>query len=270
MRCLTGKLTFFHKMQNLFLTILAYRVSLLSDNKHEGSTVHPVERISIIDQVIKQIENSILKGEHPIGSKLPAELRQCQDLGVGRSTVREAYRMLQAIGLVELRPGKGAFVKNNHRSTQESIREWFIEKKSELTDLMEVRMAVEPLAVSLAIRKGTVQQIAQIEEIHKQFEKASADANTIQLVEFDESFHTAIVKASNNHLLIKINELISDAFKDYRGNAFAKAENYQHASEPHSRIVRAIKLKDEQAAIDSTNEHLRISMDDIEKVVNAK
>jgi GntR family transcriptional repressor for pyruvate dehydrogenase complex len=231
--------------------------------------VHPVERISIIDQVIQQIENSILNGEYAIGSKLPAELKQCQTLSVGRSTVREAYRMLQAIGLIELRPGKGAFVKNDQRSTQESIREWFIEKEAELTDLMEVRMAVEPLAVSLAIRKGTKQQIAQIEEIHKQFKKASVDANMIQLAELDESFHTAIVVASNNHLFIKIHKLISDSFKEYRAKVFATPLNI-NALEPHCRIVEAIKCKDEQAAMDSINEHLRISMDDIEKVVSEK
>ena len=228
-----------------------------------------VERISIIDQVIQQIENSILKGEHPIGSKLPAEVKLCQKMGVGRSTVREAYRMLQAIGLVELRPGKGAFVKNNQRSTQESIREWFIEKEAELSDLMEVRMAVEPLAVSLAIRKGTKEQIVLIEEIHELFKKASADENIIQLVELDESFHSAIVVASNNPLLIKIHELISDAFKEYRRHAFATPEN-KNALEPHCRIVRAIQIKDEQAAIDSIYEHLRISMVDIEKVVNKR
>ncbi len=228
-----------------------------------------VEKISIIDQVIQQLENSISSGEYAVGQKMPAELELCRTLGVGRSTVREAYRMLQAFGMIELRPGKGAYVKaeNRNTSTDNSIREWFIEKEAELSDLMEVRMAVEPLAVRLAIRKGTRDQLDHIVSLNNKFHSASEDMNVIELVEVDENFHTAIVEASNNSLLIKINRLIAETFKEYRTKSFAVKENVKHARSPHDKIVEAILNKNEQLGIDCMNEHLLISMQDIEYVI---
>jgi GntR family transcriptional regulator, transcriptional repressor for pyruvate dehydrogenase complex len=228
-----------------------------------------VEKISIIDQVIQQLETSITSGEYTVGQKMPSEVELCRTLGVGRSTVREAYRMLQAFGMIELRPGKGAFVNAAVRnsSTNEAIRDWFIEKKAELSDLMEVRMAVEPLAVKLAIKKGTREQIEHISALNKKFQEAAKRLNVVELVELDENFHTAIVEASNNALLIKINQLIAETFKAYRTRSFAVSENVEHASDPHNSILDAILQKNEAMGIQAMNDHLVISMLDIEKVV---
>lgn len=227
-----------------------------------------IEKISIIDQVIQSLESTIESGEYPIGSKLPPEMELSKELGVGRSTIREAFRMLQAFGLVELKPGKGAFVKNNKRYNLENIRNWFVEKEAELSDLMEVRMAVEPLAVKLAIKKGTKEQINRIVKLHDQFREASEKGNVIQLAELDENFHSAIMEATNNHLLIKIHKLIAETFKEYRTKSFAVPENVKDALEPHEAIVKALIEKHEQKAIDAMNNHLRISLEDIEEVVH--
>jgi len=66
-----------------------------------------IEKISITDQVVKRIEELIRSGEFAVGDKLPTEMELREQLGVGRSTIREAFRVLQAIGLIELRPGRG-------------------------------------------------------------------------------------------------------------------------------------------------------------------
>lgn len=228
-----------------------------------------IEKISIIDQVIQQLENSISKGEYSVGAKMPTELKLCRTLGVGRSTVREAYRMLQAFGIIEIRPGKGAFLKATVRntSTDKLVRDWFIEKEAELSDLMEVRMAVEPLAVKLAIKRGTQDQINRIVTINQKFVESAETLNIVELVELDENFHTAIVEASNNSLMIKINQLIAETFKEYRTRSFAVSENIEHAIKPHNIIVEAILQKNEAEGIRGMNDHLAISMQDIEKVV---
>ena len=179
-----------------------------------------IEKISIIDRVIQQLETAVSEGEYKVGAKMPAEMELCRTLGVGRSTIREAYRMLQAFGIIELKPGKGAFVRARQRSSSSdaSIREWFIKKKAELSDLMEVRMALEPLAVRLAIKKGTEDQIRNIVELNQKFQEVSQNFNVVELVEIDENFHSAIVEATNNVLLIEIDKLIANTFREYRQN----------------------------------------------------
>jgi len=82
-----------------------------------------------------------------VGDKLPTEKELCQSLQVGRSTVREAFRMLQATGHVEMIPGKGAHVA---QLSATSVRGWFEERETDLGDYMEVRLAIEPFAARLA------------------------------------------------------------------------------------------------------------------------
>jgi GntR family transcriptional repressor for pyruvate dehydrogenase complex len=231
-------------------------------------TVARIEKISITDEVVKRIRDLIKSGDYAVGEKLPTEMELRDQLGVGRSTIREAFRVLQALGLIELKAGRGAFVKEYKDTTYETIKNWFVKKEAELSDLMEVRMAIEPLAVKLSIQRGTARQIDQIQEIHEAFKKAVANQDTIELATLDESFHDAIVEASNNDLLIKIGRLIADAFVEYRTRSFAVKENVIHALDPHEMIVGAILSKDEKAAILGIQRHLEISLEDMSKVVN--
>ena len=227
-----------------------------------------IEKISITDEVVKRIREMIKSGDYAVGDKLPTEMDLREQLGVGRSTIREAFRVLQAIGLIELKAGKGAFVRGLNDTTYETIKKWFVEKEAELGDLMEVRMAIEPLAVKLAIQRGTREQIEQIKEIHEAFKNAVDRRDAIDLATLDESFHGAIVDASNNGLLIKIGRLIADAFVEYRTRSFAVTENITHALDPHDKIVGAILRKDAKSAIQGIQKHLDVSLEDMSKVVN--
>jgi GntR family transcriptional repressor for pyruvate dehydrogenase complex len=226
-----------------------------------------IKKISVIDEVIKTIRNLIASGSYAVGDKLPAELNLCEQLGVGRSTIREAFRVLQATGLIELRTGKGAYVKSVEDTTFDTIKKWFIEKESEVSELMQVRMAIEPVAVRLAIQCGTDKQLRQIKEIHEAFKKAVVTKDSIDLAALDESLHSAIIEASNNVLLVKIGRIMADALIAYRTRSFAVTENIVHACDPHESIVNAILRKDEKSAIKAMQKHLEISLQDMKSVV---
>jgi len=227
-----------------------------------------IQKISITDEVVKRMEELIKSGDYKIGDKLPTEMELREQLGVGRSTIREAFRVLQALGLIELRAGRGAFVKSINNNTYETIRNWFVQKEAELSELMEVRMAIEPLAVKLAIQRGTPNQIEQIRDIHKAFTEAVERMDAIELATLDESFHNAIIETSNNQLLIKIGRLIADAFVEYRTRSFAVKENAKNALEPHKKILEAILRKDRKGAMQAIQRHLEVSLEDMDKVVN--
>lgn len=224
-----------------------------------------VKRHSIINQVFDDLKLEITSGKYTEGDKLPSENVLCAELGVGRSTVREAYRMLQSIGYLDVKAGKGYFLKRIVPFEEESAKFWFTENKAKLSDLLEVRLAIEPLAVKLAIKKGKEEQIAEIARIHHRFLSAAQKSNAIELARLDKEFHSAIIKATNNELLVKIDSVIADALRNYRIKAFSVEKNVQHAVKPHGFILNSIIEKNIFDAVDAVTNHLQISWDDIEK-----
>ena len=74
-------------------------------------TMKPIERISIVDQVINNLKDYIVERNVAVGDKMPTEKEICEMYGVGRSTAREAYRMMQAIDMIDVKRGKGAYFK---------------------------------------------------------------------------------------------------------------------------------------------------------------
>ena len=110
-----------------------------------------IQRMSITDSVVATIKDMILSGEYKENEKLPAEMSLCQSLKVSRTSVREALRVLQALGFVEMRPGKGAFVADYKQKEETPNNMNFNMDGARFHDFMEVRMAIETLSVRLAV-----------------------------------------------------------------------------------------------------------------------
>ena len=113
-----------------------------------------IERMPVVEQVTARLKEYIQSDERQVGEKLPTERELCDDLNVGRSTLREAVRILQASGFVENRPGKGAFIANKEGYVVKDAVQWISENKVSLRDFIEVRMAIEELAIRLAIERA--------------------------------------------------------------------------------------------------------------------
>jgi GntR family transcriptional repressor for pyruvate dehydrogenase complex len=226
-----------------------------------------INRLSITDQAVQQIKSEILSGAYKIGDRIPTEKELCQQLSIGRSTVREALRMLKALGFIEVKQGKGAFIIKISEDSDEKIRDWFSKNKIELIDFIQVRMSLEPLAVRLAVERASDEQISNMEKILKLFENATDSSNALDLALLDETFHTAIAEASGNNLLIMLNQTIVEFFREYRVRSFAVRKNIKNALEPHRRIMQAIKKRNAEEAAQAMLEHLKLSMIDINRAI---
>ena len=111
-----------------------------------ATELNSLKRVSIVQQVEQVIADRIVDGTYAVDTKLPAEMTLSKQLGVGRGTVREAFRLLEAKGLVEIRPGRGAFVASDKEAGTEQTVQWFRANEMELLDCVQVRNALEPLA----------------------------------------------------------------------------------------------------------------------------
>ncbi|MGI6403709.1 MAG: FadR/GntR family transcriptional regulator [Oscillospiraceae bacterium] len=229
--------------------------------------MEPIAKISITEQTVKSIQNFIKSSEYNPGDKLPSESIFSQKLQVGRSTVREALRILQAKGVIDIVHGKGAFVANAPPASRQSAVDWFAENKIHLEDLMNVRLAIEQMSVKLAVYNVTEKSLEELQKIQDQFVVAVDSMNVAQMAALDELLHSKVCDISNNALLISILRQISEPMRTYRLNSFAIPENCHHAITHHQAILDSLKARSMERALNAITEHIKSSLADMRDVI---
>ena len=231
--------------------------------------MEPIKRIPVIDQVECQIRRLIENGSYLPGEKLPTEKELCQQLHVGRGTVREAFRLLQAKGYVELKPGRGGFVAQPATVDEMGAIEWLVLNEQQLHDAIEIRRALEPMAARrMAERKDPI-AISELKKIHDDFLAAVKEENVERIAQLDEKFHSAITVGSGNQLLISIIQQVNQEIKTFRSNTFRVPQNIQNAVGPHGSVLKTILQGDADGAEAAMRAHLdKVQEDLIENIGN--
>lgn len=218
----------------------------------------PIERVTVVGQVTEAIRSMIKERKLNEDEKLPTEKELCEKLEVGRSTVREAMRILQAMGEVKFMHGKGAFVGPGNTVTNETVtKEWFSKAGSKLMDFVEIRLAIEPLSVRLAIHRASEEDIAEIARIHNLFIQAVTTQNALHLAKYDELFHMKIAYATHNQLMINIMDSIKKEVFEMRVKSFSLPKRMAGAVKPHEIILDAFYTRDEDAGWQAMTDHIK-------------
>lgn len=228
----------------------------------------PVVRVPIVSQVEARIKELIDSKKYTEGMKLPTENELCQSMKVGRGTVREALRLLQAKGLVEIKPGRGAFVAAE-KTVDSNPVVWLVQNEKELRDAIEVRNALEPFAARKMAEAAGEASLRQLKKIHSDFLAAVKEGDTQQIAELDELFHGLIVRGSGNQLLNEINVHLLQGMHTFRNKTFTVPENVRNAVEPHTRILDAITARDGSAAEREMRKHLKMVDEDLSSSIKA-
>ena len=224
----------------------------------------PIEKVSVVGQAESEIKKYILSDTVKIGDKLPPEKTFCEEMGIGRGSVREALRLLQAKGYLEIIQGRGAFVVRKEELGKEEMASWFEDNEVELRDVIEVRMAIEPIAVRLAIGRYTPKELQRLKDIHRRTVEAACNHDAEQMSILDEKFHTAIVECSHNQLLVSINREIVKTLALFRKNTFQIPGHIENCIPYHTAILMAIEEKDVAGAQSKLLEHLERVASDLE------
>lgn len=207
----------------------------------------PIKKISLIGTAASRLKELIGSGELSEGDELPSERELSVKLQVSTAAVREAVITLQALGIIEIKRGIG-FVAKIDEDIAQSATQWFSEHFVQMGDYMEARQAIEATAAKLAAQRAKEDEIAQIEHIHKEFEKAIESNDVVGTVEADKAFHNAIIKATHNRVLAIINHKLEKAFEKYRIKSFSISKSAQGTLIQHRGILDAlINRKPDQA-----------------------
>lgn len=224
--------------------------------------MEPIARVPIVSQVEERIRELIESKKYTAGMKLPTEYEFCQTLQVGRGTVREALRLLQAKGLVEIKPGRGAFVAENAPANTNPVV-WLVQNEKELRNSIEIRNALEPLAARKMAENGSEEAMRELRQIHEDFLNAIKNGDSARIAELDENFHGLIVKESGNPLLNEINLHLRQGMHTFRSKTFTVPQNVRNAVVPHTRILDAILRRDGESAEKEMREHLKMVEEDL-------
>lgn len=159
-----------------------------------------VKRNGLADQVVERVRELVRHGTYKEGDRLPAEPELCALFGVGRSTLREAVRVLANRGVLTVRHGGGTYVASG--ALRESLEERLA--RARLADLYEARLALEVPLAELAAQRHTDQDIAQMRRCLKKRAQAASAGDVAAYGDADFAFHLAVAKAAKSPALLDV------------------------------------------------------------------
>ncbi|WP_372347139.1 FadR/GntR family transcriptional regulator [Streptomyces sp. KL116D] len=214
----------------------------------------PVQPVRAYQRVAEQIEERILNGDLPPGSRLPAERDLVTRFGVGRSTVREALRVLQSAGLIRSRPGDplGAEVLGvSPDNLSQALGRLTRSRVASLGELVQFRMVLDAESNRLAARLHTAEDLARMQqEIDRMAALGPAELHAFS--EADARFHQAVAEASGNSLLAlcarAVHEAVVAVIEKKIAGAADAAGWMARSIEHHRAVLGAVRSGDAEAA----------------------
>ncbi len=203
--------------------------------------------------VVSQLRNMILEGNYSHEERLPAERNLAEEFKVSRGTIRTALQNLEEQNLVTRKIGSGTYVTHRELSSQHDI--------SSITsplEMVEVRIAIEPQMVRLAITNASHRDLEELRNALRECEECGGDAE--KFARADTAFHMALAQCSKNKLMYWVYERISEV-RRYSQWRIMKAklltpERIAYYNDQHRALYEAIASRDANVAIGVIKEHL--------------
>ena len=204
------------------------------------------------DVVFNTLREAILKGDLKPGERL-MELQLASKLGVSRTPIREATRMLEQEGLAVTTPRKGAEVAKMTLKDME--------------DVLEIRDALDELAVRIACQKISDEQLKQLEDMKELFEKSTQTGNVKKIAEADVTFHDVIYEATGNPKLVTLLNNLREQVYRYRVEYIKDPKNYPTLIAEHEAILESLKNRDVKNAVEAMHVHVANQAEAVKTVI---
>jgi GntR family transcriptional repressor for pyruvate dehydrogenase complex len=213
----------------------------------------PIERRKVYEQVSERLSAQIGTTLHP-GDALPSERELAERYRVGRSSVREALRMLESRGLIESR-GSGAFVVAPWRNPfQEPLSLVVAGEDVDRTQLFEVRRMLEAEAAALAAARRSRGDLELMHEATDEMERALRSPD--EYVAADIRFHLVLAEATGNRLLLHLMQAIRERLTEMFGTVYRFPGGPERSIAQHRLITQAIEAEDRERARQLMTEHI--------------
>lgn len=208
---------------------------------------------TLAEQIANRLRRNILRGELLPGMSVK-ERDIAAELGVSRTPIREAIRILSKEGLVELRPSRSPIVALSDRT--------------EVADQTEVLIALEKLSAELACKNASEAEIEQLAHITARMSEHFDTTDPLEMFEIDMSFHTAIAAASGNKALAETHGTFLRRLWRARYLSASKRRNRERVVNQHTCILDALRARNSDAARTAIDNHLLNLAEDIRSVID--
>ncbi|TWH51801.1 DNA-binding FadR family transcriptional regulator [Sporomusa sp. KB1] len=210
----------------------------------------------LYSQIVERIRMWIMKGYIKEGEVLPSERELAQFFNVSRMPVSQAIKILEFLGVVKYIRGKGVCVQQiDIKHLLNNIGFLVLDPQSGLKDLLEAREAIEIQAVRLAAQRRTKEDLDVMEDALLEMERNITMKKEVSNASI--RFHSAIILASGNDVIVKINEFLMALLLFSRQKSLREITQQDIALRQHKRIFQAIKNQDVNEAVCMMLEHLR-------------
>ena len=209
----------------------------------------------------EQVVEAIQRGDYPVGSKLPSEFELAEQMGVSRPSIREALSALQAMSIIESRPGSGNYVVRLPSSNEEDAAVCLIESEAGCREVMEAREALEPPVAALVAGKRCSEVVSELKAILGSMRSHAARDDFESYLDADKAFHFALAEATGNSLLTAALSPLLDSmdqrvYREFTRHYYLKnVEDLQTVTALHRDVLDAIERGDGDTAFATMVEH---------------
>jgi len=203
-------------------------------------------------KIVNQIKRQILEGKINPGEHLPTELELAEKLNVSRNSVREAFQILESLGIIERRKREGTIIR---LITKEELESIYIPKPEEetLLDLLETREILEVNVVKLVVERASKEEINELEKILEWMKKDSEDLTKFSNT--DIIFHITLARISQNQVIANIIHSLRKRMQNLQSRTLETLRIFEIIDE-HQKIVDAIKSRNSEEAQKFMKYHL--------------
>jgi GntR family transcriptional repressor for pyruvate dehydrogenase complex len=240
----------------------------MSTEANQQLLLRPIRSRRLSELAVDQITAHIEEGRYAVGEKLPSESDLTEQLHVSRTSVREALRILEAQGLIQVQPGKGAFVVGvaAQANFQAGLMAWFEEHLHEVSDILAVRELLESHSAHIAAESASPETVAELRGAVEEMQECVDRGTLVDAARADRSFHRLLYKATGNRFLEMLGDSIVATLLEPRRSLLRLPGRAQGSVDEHRAIVECIAAGDAEGARLRVSEHLTRIRDQIARL----
>ena len=221
--------------------------------------LQPIKRKRLSESAIDEIKSFIQSNNLEGGSKLPSERELVEKLQISRSSLREALRMLEITGLIEVKPGRGIFVRDLSGDIFVPLSSWVESHKEAIYKHFEARLIMEPEIAALAARRRSKEDIDRIEQ-NIALQKSYPKSEVVSIIRADIEFHRLVAESAKNETIsMLMNSLAKISFQGWKAALRVEGRN-ETAVREHTQLLRLLASGNESGSRKAMREHMLVSI----------
>lgn len=226
--------------------------------------LEPISKTRLSEVAVSRIRDYILEQNLQPGYQLPSERQLGESLGISRASVREALRILEIVGMIEVRPGSGSYVKNRDGDLSMPLSTWLPKDAESLREHYEIRQLLEPRCASLAAQRVTPEIVKALQEQMELFSGCVEQGDLEGMILADTEFHRLLGLATQNRMLSLLMNTISRYLHEGWEGVLPIPGRAESTIREHNEIYQAVKAHDPVTAKSAMARHLSNAIADLQ------